>query len=161
MSLENNPHPKALDPAARTYARQYALQAMYQWQLTHTPIKELEIEFLHFRIDKKFDQDYFKTLIHGVIETIDEVDEAIQPFLGRKQQDIDPIELAVLRLATYEILKRIDVPYRVVINEALKLTKKFGSIEGYRFVNGVLDRIAKKARSIEIDMEQTNTHGRK
>ena len=70
------------------------------------------------------------------------------------RQEIDPIELAVLKLATYELLKRPDVPYRVVINEALELTKKFGSVEGFKFVNGVLDRVAKKIRAAEVAMKK-------
>lgn len=125
---------------------------MYQWQLAHTSVDELESEFLHYHIDKKLDLDYFKALIHGVPKHLHEIDNEMQPFLGRPIHEIDPIELAVLRLAIYELIKRPDVPYRVIINEALELTKKFGSVEGYKFVNGVLDRVAKKTRVTEIKM---------
>jgi len=145
---ENSP----VNPIARHNARRYALQAMYQWQLAATPVNEIETEFLHYHIDKKLDLDYFKELIHGVPKHQHEIDNEMRPFLDRSIHEIDPIELAVLRLAIYELIKRPDVPYRVIINEALELTKKFGSVEGYKFVNGVLDRIAKKNRVTEINM---------
>ena len=141
-----------MSPVARHNARRYALQAMYQWQLAGTPLNELETEFLLHQIDKKFDLVYFKELIHGVPAFQQEIDLQMQPFLERDIREIDPIELAVLRLAIYELIKRPDVPYRVIINEALELTKKFGSIEGYKFVNGILDRIAKITRVDEIGM---------
>lgn len=143
---ENSP----LNPVARHNARRYALQAMYQWQLADTSITDIENEFLHYRIDKKMDLPYFKELIHGVPKHQQEIDKEMQPFVDRAMHDIDPVELAVLRLAIYELIKRPDVPYRVIINEALELTKKFGSIDGHKFVNGVLDRVAKKNRATEI-----------
>lgn len=149
-TLENSP----VNPIARHNARRYALQAMYQWQLAGTSIQDIEAEFLHYHIDKKFDIEYFKELIHGVPKHQHAIDKEMQGFLGRALQEIDPVELAVLRLAIYELIKRPDVPYRVIINEALELTKKFGSIEGYKFVNGVLDRVAKKNRTTEIKIEK-------
>ena len=145
---ENSP----MNPVARHNARRYALQAMYQWQIAGTSIDEIEHEFLHYHIDKKLDLAYFKELIHGIPKHQSELDQEMKPFLGRALQEIDPIELAVLRLAIYELIKRPDVPYRVIINEALELTKKFGSVDGYKFVNGILDRIAKKNRAVEIKM---------
>lgn len=148
------PAVKAMNPAARRNARRYALQAMYQWQLAHTPIAEIEAEFIAHQIDRQLDLLYFKELIHGIPKFEDDIDAEIEPFLGRPMHEIDPIELAVLRLATYELLKRPDVPYRVVINEALELTKKFGSVEGFKFVNGVLDRVAKKIRATEVAMKK-------
>ena len=149
--LKQNPMPEnnTINPVARHNARRYALQAMYQWQIAGTPIGEIEAEFLHYHIDKKLDLAYFKELIHGVPKHKHELDHEMQAFLGRGLHEIDPVELAVLRLAIYELMKRPDVPYRVIINEALKLTKKFGSVEGHKFVNGVLDRVAKKNRTQE------------
>ncbi|OGT35739.1 MAG: hypothetical protein A3F11_05165 [Gammaproteobacteria bacterium RIFCSPHIGHO2_12_FULL_37_14] len=147
---QNDQEIKPIDFAARHNARRYAIQAMYQWQIAGTPLNDLEGEFLRHHIDKKFDLAYFQELIHGIPQFQQEIDQEIKPFLGRSFHDIDPVELAVLRLATYELMKRPDVPYRVIINEALQLTKKFGSVEGYKFVNGILDRVAKKNRSGEI-----------
>ncbi len=145
---------KPMSPAARRNARRYALQAMYQWHIAHTSINDLEAEFLKYHIDKQLDMAYFKELIHGIPKHQDAIDAEMQPFLDRPLDDIDPIELSVLRLAIYELLKRPDVPYRVVINEALELTKKFGSIEGFKFINGVLDRVARKIRATEVAMKK-------
>lgn len=157
MQNEQNQNPatpenNAVSPVARRNARRYSLQALYQWQIAKTPISEIEGEFLRYHIDKKIDLDYFKEIIHGVPENKNEIDDEMKPFLNRSLQDIDPVELSVLRIAIYELLKRPDVPYRVIINEALELTKKFGSIEGHKFVNGLLDRIAKKTRADEINI---------
>jgi len=149
---QTTPENNGINPIARHNARRYALQAMYQWQIADTAINEIENEFLQYHIDKKLDLAYFKELIHGVPKHQQEIDQEMQPFVGRPLSEIDPIELAVLRLAIYELIKRLDVPYRVIINEALELAKKFGSIEGHKFVNGVLDRIAKKNRVTEIKM---------
>lgn len=138
------------NPIARHNARRYALQAMYQWQVAGASLDDIENEFLRYHIDKKLDLEFFKELVHGIPENRLEIDQTIEPFLGRPLTELDPIELAVLRVAVYELIKRQDIPYRVIINEALELTKKFGSIEGHKFVNGVLDRVARKKRSKEI-----------
>lgn len=153
---ENQKPPKnsTFSPIARHNARRYALQAMYQWQVAGTSLLELETEFLLYQIDKKLDLDYFKALIHGIPASQLEIDQAMEPYLGRPLNEIDPVELAVLRVATFELLKFPEIPYRVVINEALVLTKKFGSIDGHKFVNGVLDKVAKKAREVETKMEK-------
>ncbi|OGT40081.1 MAG: hypothetical protein A3F12_07705 [Gammaproteobacteria bacterium RIFCSPHIGHO2_12_FULL_38_14] len=143
---ENN----TINPVARHNARRYAVQAMYQWQIANTSISDIEHEFLNYHIDKKLDLAYFKELLHGVPKHAHELDQEMQPYLGRSLTEIDPVELAVLRIAIYELLKRPDVPYRVIINEALELTKKFGSVEGFKFVNSILDRVAKKTREQEI-----------
>ncbi len=152
----NNLPNRPINPVERHNARRYVVQAMYQWQIADTSVTDLETEFLRHHIDKQLDMDYFKELIHGIPHHQHELDQAMQPFLGRSLQEIDPVELAVLRLGIYELLKRPDVPYRVVINEALQLTKKFGSVEGYKFVNSILDRVAKKTRSAEIEKEKNS-----
>ncbi|HSW69009.1 MAG TPA: transcription antitermination factor NusB [Gammaproteobacteria bacterium] len=143
-----------MNPTARRNARQYALQAMYQWQISSTPVKEIELDFLIHHIKQKTDLDYFKELIHGIPENCDELDNRMTPFLSRPIGELDPIELAILRLGIYELEKRLDVPYRVAINEALELTKKFGSIEGYKFVNGILDQVARAVRVNEIKADK-------
>ena len=156
MQNETNPPEGSpvnpMNPTARRHARRYALQAMYQWHIANTEIPEIEAEFIASQIDRPTDIDYFKELIYGVPAKKELIDAALTPYLGRPLHEIDPIELSVLRLSTYELLYRLDVPYRVVINEALELTKKFGSIEGFKFVNGVLDRVARKERATEIGM---------
>ena len=159
MPNEQNPNPlnpdhKPLNPIARRNARRYALQAMYQWQLAEASLTDIEHEFLHYHIDKNIDMPYFKELLHGIPTHRREIDMTMGPFIDRSLREIDPVELSVLRVAIYELLKRPDVPYRVIINEALELTKKFGSIEGYKFVNGGLDRVARKTRSTELNMKK-------
>ncbi len=139
-----------MNPTARRNARQYALQAMYQWQISGTAIKEIELEFLIHHIKEKTDLEFFKELIHGITKNTEELDNLMAPFLSRPMNELDPIELAILRLSIYELAKRLDVPYRVAINEALELTKKFGSAEGYKFVNGILDQVARSVRTAEI-----------
>lgn len=140
---------EGMNPIARHNARRYALQAMYQWHIANTDMIDIEKDFIENRIDKPTDMSYFKELIHGIAKECEHIDQTFVPYLGRAQSEIDPVELMVLRIATYELLYRLDVPYRVVINEALVLTKKFGSIEGFKFVNGVLDKVAKRQRTIE------------
>lgn len=155
---QDQPTPKSssMNRVSRHNARRYALQAMYQWQLAGTPLTEIEAEFLRYHINEQLDLDYFKELIHGIPNHQDELDQAFRPYLGRMMAEIDPIELGVLRLATFELIKRPDIPYRVIINEALELTKQFGSVEGHKFVNGVLDRVAKKIRETEVNMKKDN-----
>lgn len=139
-----------MSPAARRLARQYALQALYQWQLSQTPPADIEAQFLAKQINKKTDLSYFKELIHTIPAQHAELDNYMIPFLSRPIHEVDPVELAILRLSIYELAKRLDIPYRVSINEALELTKKYGSIEGFKFVNGVLDHIARQLRIHEI-----------
>lgn len=140
-----------MNPSARRNAREYALQAMYQWQISGTALSDLEVQFLNREIRKKTDLEYFKELMHSIPKQSDDIDVLMKPYLSRPLSELDPVELAILRIAIYELSNRIDIPYRVVINEALELTKKFGSIEGYKFVNGVLDQVARQTRTIEIN----------
>lgn len=126
---------------ARRKARRFALQAIYQWQMTGAVLSEIEKEFFEFNDINKFDVDYFRDLLRGVIEFYARIDAQMEPALDRPIGDLNPVELAALRLAIYELFYRPDVPYKVVINEALDLTKTFGSTDGFKFVNGVLDKV--------------------
>jgi N utilization substance protein B len=138
-----------MSPAARRLARQYALQALYQWQMSQALPADIEAQFMAKQINKRTDLAYFKELLHTIPAQYEELDQYMTPFLSRLINEIDPIELAILRLSIYELAKRLDIPYRVAINEALELTKKYGSIEGYKFVN-VLDHVARQLRVHEI-----------
>ena len=148
-----------MNPADRRNARHYALQALYQWQVGGDSAREIEAQFIAHQITKSLDMDYFKEILHGVIEKQAELDQQMSPFLKRPIQELDPIELSILRLSGYELANRLDIPYRVVINEALELTKKFGSVEGYKFVNGVLDQVARKIRTAEIAADTKKKNG--
>jgi N utilization substance protein B len=148
-----------MNPTERRQARHYALQAMYQWLMTGATAQEIEEQFLFTQIKKKTDLAYFKELMNGIITQQEKLDEIFLPFLKRPVAELDPIELSILRLTTYEFVNRLDIPYRVAINEALELAKKFGSIEGYKFVNGVLDQVARKVRHIEVAADAKKKNG--
>ena len=132
-----------MKPSARRRARKLALQAIYQWQLAETALGALTEQFLTEVNEKKVDVAYFRGLLIAVIRNVIEIDAKIVPALDRKITELNPIELAVLRLAVGELMYKKDVPYKVVINEALELTKIFGSADGFKYVNAVLDKTAK------------------
>jgi len=141
---------KIQKPSTRKKARRYAVQGIYQWQLSGNPIKDIELQFLETINAKKVDIEYFQEVLVNTLSGITEIDELIVPVLERDINEVNPVELAILRLACYELMSRIDVPYKVVINEALELTKTFGAQEGHKFVNGILDKLAKQTRKMEI-----------
>ncbi len=133
----------------RTRARRLAMQALYQWDLSGANLSEIEVQFLEDEDFSRADKDYFHELLHEVPAKLDEVEQAFRPYLDRPLKEIDPVERAVLRMATYELMTRIDVPYRVIINESVNLTKKFGAEQAYKYVNGVLDKVARDLRGAE------------
>jgi N utilization substance protein B len=136
-------------PSMRKKARKYAVQGIYQWQLSGNPINDIEFQFLETINSKKVDVVYFQEILVNCLTSITEIDDLLAPNVTRDLSEVNPVELAVLRLACYELKNRIDVPYKVVINEALELTKIFGAEEGHKFVNGVLDKMAKEIRPTE------------
>ena len=129
-----------MKPAARRKARKLAVQAVYSWQLSQYTFNEIEAQFLTDNDTSKVDVDYFLELLRGVGAFYKSLDEAIAPYLDRPISELDPVELAVLRIAAYELRERYDVPYKVAINEAIELAKSFGADDSHRFVNGVLDK---------------------
>ncbi|WP_133127015.1 transcription antitermination factor NusB [Legionella nagasakiensis] len=131
-------------------ARKLALQALYQWLMTKSEPYEIEAQFHAINDMTKVDQDYFHRLLHGVITRQNEIENAFTPYLDRPIQSLNPIELTVLRLSAFELLHCHEIPYRVVLDEAISLTKSFGSQDGYRYVNGVLNNLARQVRAIEI-----------
>ena len=136
--------------AARRQARTLAMQALYSWHIAGQPLNEIEAQF---RVDNDFsavDGAYFHEILHGVPRQKTEIDAAFLPCLDRALEEVDPVELAILRLSTYEMMNRVDVPYRVVINEGIELAKVFGATDGHKFVNGVLDKLAPRLRAAEV-----------
>ncbi|WP_439107113.1 transcription antitermination factor NusB [Congregibacter sp.] len=136
--------------ARRRKARHYALQALYQWHMAGATSSDIEAEF---RTDYDFavvDLEYFQALIHGVPPLVDELDGLLEPLLDRELRELDPIERSLLRMGGFELRDRIDVPYRVVINESVALAKKFGAAESYKYINGVLDKLARQLRGPEV-----------
>jgi N utilization substance protein B len=139
-----------VDPVLRTRARRRALQAVYAWQLSGATARDIVTQFAHEQAREIADLAYFEDLVHGVDTHRDELDAALAPYLDRTMEEVDPIERAALRIAAYEFAHRQDVPYRVVINEALESVKRFGSEHGHTYVNGVLDHAAAALRSVEV-----------
>ena len=140
-----------VDPVHRSRARRRALQAIYAWQLSGGSAESIIAQFAHEQAHEIADLVYFEDLVRGVMKNVGEIDGALQEFLDRPVNDVDPIERAALRIASYELRHRIDVPYRVVLNEAIDTTKRFGSEHGHTFVNGVLDHAAASWRTAEFD----------
>jgi transcription antitermination protein NusB len=140
-----------IDPAARSRSRRRALQALYAWQLSDSPIERVIEQFQHEQDMEIADLDYFEALVRGVAGNVTDLDAALAQFVDREIALVDPIERAVLRIATFELRHRPDVPYRVVINEAIETTKRFGSEQGHTYVNGVLDKAAAQWRATEFN----------
>lgn len=143
------PQAPGRDMQARSRARRRALQALYAWQLSGSHMNAVIDQFRHEQDMEIADLEYFEDLLHGVEKHVDELDAALRPHIDREVAQVDPIERAALRLATYELKFRPDVPYRVVINEAIEVTKRFGADHGHSYVNGVLDKLAAELRAVE------------
>jgi len=133
----------------RSNARKKATQALYQWHMSGNELEEIEVQFHQEQNMEKVDTDYFHKLIHQVPENISELDELISKYSDRKDDELDPIELTILRLSVYELKSHIDVPYKVVISEAITLAKLFGSDKSHAFVNSILDKLSKDLRKVE------------
>ncbi len=133
-----------MKPAERRKARQLALQAIYQWQLTQDNVADIAEQFKLEQPTKGVDLPYFELLLTGVATNVSNLDATFSPFLSRKLDDLDQVDKGVLRLACYELNYCKDVPYKVVINEAIELAKSFAADDSHKFVNGVLDKVVKQ-----------------
>ena len=138
-----------IDLSARSRARRRAAQAVYAWQIGGNPMRDVIEEFRHEQDMEIADLDYFEDLLRGVEKHCAELDAGLAPWLDRDMAQVDPIERAILRLAAYELRHRPDVPYRVVLNEAVEVAKRFGAEHGHTYVNGVLDKAAAALRGVE------------
>ncbi len=142
--MKSNKSSKTL---ARHQAREYAVQAMYQWQMAGTDIATIETEFFEDNDFKTTDVEYFKELLYGIPQQASELDEKFKPYLvERSLAELGMVELAILRLASFELIHRLDVPHKVILNEAVELAKTFGATESHKFINGVLDKLAQVVR---------------
>ena len=137
--------------ARRHKARHYGMQALYQWQLAGASPATIEAEFLAEYDFGKVDAEYFHALLSGVTAQADELEMVFAAFMvERSVEELDPIERALLQLGTWELSARLDVPYKVVINEAVGLARKFGATDSHKFINGVLDKTARQLRGPEV-----------
>ena len=135
---------------ARGMARRFAMQAIYQWQMTSDDTKGIAQQYVDENKTATADFDYFRELFFGVEENLEVIDKTLLQYTKRAIDSVDPVERAILRLASYEFLNRLDVPYRVVLNEAVTLSKKFCAAQSHTFVNAVLDKVAHELRATEI-----------
>lgn len=136
---------------ARRKSRRALLQAVYQWQLSGNDLSAIRADFRDGDALKKADTDHFDELLNKVVREAPQLDAAYATLLDRQAQQLDHVERAILRLATAEFMFRIDIPYRVVINEYVELAKSFGATDSYKYINGVLDKLAAQLRSIEVE----------
>ena len=139
---------------AKTNARKCAVQALYQWQMTGESLSRIEINFLEEERLKGAQKNYFTEIFYGVPKQLNVIDEALAEFVDRPVEKIDPVERAVLRIAVYELINRLETPYKVIINEGVNLAKCFGADGSHKYVNGVLDKVSQKKRAVEIKAKQ-------
>ena len=143
-----------ISPKARRSARMFAMQAMYQWQINGGSVPDLMAQYMSTNAHRKVDWDFFQALVKGVAEQVHGIDDKIAPLTDRNFKDVNPVELAILRVAIFELAERLDVPYKVVINEYIDIAHEFGAEEGHKFVNGILDKLARQLRAIEVGAEK-------
>ncbi|HEX4973800.1 MAG TPA: transcription antitermination factor NusB [Steroidobacteraceae bacterium] len=134
---------------ARSIARKLAMQALYQWQLTQQSAAEIGKQFLESEESAGVDREHFEELVVKSIAQHEELETALAPYLDRPLDQLDPVETAILLIGMYELRERLDIPYRVVINEAVDLCKRFGATDAHKYVNAVLDRAARELRAAE------------
>ena len=135
---------------SRRYARERALQALYQWDVSTAESYDVRTQFMEEQDMSRVDVEYFTLLFNGVSHNPQAVDDAMKASLDRDIGSLDPVERAVLRIATYELTQCLDIPARVVINEGIEITKRFGADKGHRYINGVLDKLAAEVRPLEM-----------
>jgi N utilization substance protein B len=134
----------------RTQARRAAVQALYQSLVNNETLDQENLDFVTAEYAKKIDKKYFSTLIKGVLEHRESIDAELSEVVDRALSAVDPVEISVLRLAVFEFIHLPEVPYRVVLNEAVELAKSFGGEQGHKYVNGVLDKLGAKLRPHEF-----------
>lgn len=136
-------------PIQRRKAREFALQALYQWQINQQSASVIEAQFQAQPGLAKADQAYFSELLRAVVHQVADLDAQLQTVVDRDLTSLTPVELSILRMGAYELQTRLEIPYRVVLNEAVALAKKFGATQGHRYVNAVLDQLSRTLRQLE------------
>ena len=134
---------------ARSLARKLAMQALYQWQLTQQTAAEIKQQYLESDDSAGVDEDHFVELVTEAIARHETITAALKPYVDRPLEQLDPVEAAILMIGMYELQQRLDIPYRVVINEGVDLCKRFGATEAHKYINAVLDRAAREIRAAE------------
>jgi transcription antitermination protein NusB len=138
---------------ARTRARELMVQALYQKQLAGHSTSDLQSQFHEQVAYERVDQEYFDTVFPAISNSQDELEKKLDTLIDRPLEQLDPVELAILLIGIYELESRVDIPFRVVINECVNLARRFGSIEGHKYINACLDAAAKSFRETETQAE--------
>lgn len=146
---DSPPKKVARGSRARSIARKLAMQALYQWQLTQQPADEIKQQHLEDEESAGVDEEHFSELLTECIGQQAAITGALAPYIDRPLEQLDPVESAILMIGMYELRDRLDIPYRVVINEAVDLCKRFGATDAHKYINAVLDRAAKEIRAAE------------
>ncbi len=131
----------------RSRARRAALQAIYQWQMTAEALETIAAQFRGDKSWKRIDEELFSALLYGVPANVTALDKHLQPILDRPVAQLDPVERAILRMGVFELTHREDIPWRVVINECVELAREFGAEQSHKYVNGILDNLARRTRN--------------
>lgn len=139
--------------SSKKRARTLALQALYQWLMSGTALSEIEAQFRAIHNMDKVDVPYFCRLLHEVPAQVKQLESCFSPFLDREIHELNPIERTVLCIGAFELVHCPDIPYKVVLNESIALSKSFGAQDGHKYVNGVLHNVAKQVRSVEVSMQ--------
>lgn len=147
--MKNNP-PRH----SKHYSRSCAVQALYQWHHTQHNAEEIIEQFIQDESLKQADKKYFKKLVIGIVHEQPQLDTLFIPYLDRELSDINPVELAILRVATFELEHCRELPYKVIINEALEIAKEYGADQSYKYVNAILDALAPKIREHEYQLKK-------
>ena len=146
----NAESPPGFSVHARVRARRSAVQACYQWCMNSQPIQDVINEFVAERSElKKADAEYFRELLRGVAAHVDEINAELSELLDRPVEQLDPVERAILYIGIFELKYRTEIPWRVVVNESVELARMFGAEQSHRYINGVLDRAARRIRTLE------------
>lgn len=135
----------------RHRAREFALQGLYQWLLSNEDSGVIKAHIRQAHGFDKADSTHFDSLLHGTIKQVTELRAELSPLIDRPMAQLSPVEHAAMLIGAYELKNHPEIPYRVVINEAVELTKSFGGLDGHKYVNGVLDKLAASARQVEVD----------
>jgi N utilization substance protein B len=135
---------------SRHLARELTVQGLYEWLISGNEVRAIEHRLAEVKSFEKADRPLLEALLNGVIREAHDLENRLAPLLDRKASALSPVERAVLLMGAYELLHRIETPYRVVINEAVELAKSYGGTDGHKYVNGVLDRLAAELRSVEV-----------
>ncbi|MGH8684497.1 MAG: transcription antitermination factor NusB [Nitrosospira sp.] len=146
-----SPAAKSGRKTRRRRSRELALQGLYQWRVAGGTVEAIEAQLHETKEFARTDADYLSVLLRGVLANFPELEKQIQPYLDRPFKELSPVEIAILLMSTHELVSHPEMPYRAVINEAVELAKTYGGTDGHKYVNGVLDKLAAKLRTAEIN----------